>query len=129
MDRSKSPDQGRWQDCPPQTLSGLVRKQETVDRRQALATIVSGGVTIAATTVCGIVVYRSTRPATREPLRINPAAAHVCCRTVMSFVDGYLDGTLNRCLQDKIKIHLARCGSCRDVVQTLREDSAEQPDV
>ncbi len=124
MDPSKHPDRSRWQECPAETLAGLVHQQRRLSRRETLAALVSGGVTVAATVVCGIVVWRSTRPRWTNPPVGNANAVRLNCESVMNLYEGYQAGTVACCVRKKIDQHLLLCKDCASVFRTCSEQDS-----
>ena len=124
MDPAQNPDQTSWQECPSETISGLVRHQRRLSRRDVLATFASGGITIAATVVCGVAVWRSTRPRWTNPPLGAITPVRFDCDVVYANIDGYLADKVSCCVRQEIDQHLAMCEPCRDFLETYQQQSA-----
>jgi predicted anti-sigma-YlaC factor YlaD len=43
------------------------------------------------------------------------------CKDTLGILSDYLDGELDQCLCEEIEKHMAECGNCRIMVDTLRQ--------
>ncbi|MBI1904080.1 MAG: zf-HC2 domain-containing protein [Planctomycetia bacterium] len=119
-------DQGEsalWQPCPPGTLADLAGRLRGRRRRRFLARLAVAPLVLLAAGAAAMVAIGRNDP---RPGETNPPGGSVAikCKECKQLLPLYLAGSLPPDQTEKMRVHLAKCRPCREVMEKMRSSVA-----
>ena len=119
-------DQGEsalWQECPPGTLANLAGRLRGRRRRRFLARLAVAPLVLLAGATVTMIVLGKNDPPKRDT---NPSGASLAikCKECKQLLPLYLTHSLPPDQTEKMRVHLAKCRPCREVMEQMRSSVA-----
>ncbi len=109
-------DDGRWQDCPPGLVTGMVDELRRQQRASSVRPVI-GAFVVAVLLGAGYALTSGLLSDSSGPLR---------CSDVIPLLAQYDKGTLSAPVTQKVEEHLSHCPSCQERYESSFSDEAHR---